>query len=209
MEPTKKLVATLGLVAATTLFVLIPKEEGRPARGYLDPAGIPTKCFGDTKNVVVGKVYSDAECAESLNVAIYEHCNPVLSATPHLKKSQYALVAACSFSYNAGVGAWYKTDAKRYADRNDIVKMCKAFMWNDKGQRIYIKARNRNTGQYDYLKGLDKRRQLERLLCEKDVQNPEQWEPMFSAKQDYVTILKEVDAELVKANFDYNLNDLR
>lgn len=209
MTPSKKLTTALGVIAATTLFVFIPKEEGRPLRGYVDPAGSPTKCFGDTKNVVVGKVYSDKECAESLDKAIYEHCNPVVSATPSLKQSQYALVAACSFAYNAGVGAWYKIDAKKYADRKDIAKMCKAFMWNDKGQRIYIKARNRNTGQYDYLKGLDKRRQLERMLCEKDVQSPEKWEPMFSAKQDYEAILKDVDAELAKESFDHNLNDLQ
>ena len=57
------LAALVGLPAAVMLYQMVPEHEGVVLKGYKDPIGIPTKCMGDTRDVVLGKRYSIEECA--------------------------------------------------------------------------------------------------------------------------------------------------
>jgi lysozyme len=184
-------------------------EEGRSKTGYLDPAGIPSKCYGDTSNVVVGRPYSDAECRASLETALIKHCGPVAQSVPGFRSKQYALTAGCSLGYNAGVGGWLQTDARQHMLHNEWPQACRAFMWSDTGKRIYITARNRHTGIYEYLPGLDKRRQIERLLCDHDVRGDDGWQPGGAALAEYNKLIAEVAADLAGVEKDYDLEDVK
>ena len=79
------LAGLVGAACAGLLYTHIPEDEGMVHRGYLDISGVPTKCAGDTRNVVVGRTYSKAECEESLGRALYDHAAPVLACIPTLR----------------------------------------------------------------------------------------------------------------------------
>lgn len=148
------LAAIVGAAAATLLYVTIPKDEGLRYVGYLDIVGIPTKCTGDTKNVVVGRRYSDAECRESLDKALVAHAAPVMSCTPGLRSDglDNQRAAAVSLAYNIGTAAYCRSTAARKFNAGDIRGACDAFLrWNNAGGRV--------------IRGLTLRRQRERALC--------------------------------------------
>lgn len=157
----KTLVGVVGAAAAALLLSVVPKFEGVVLRGYLDPAGIPTKCMGDTHDVVVGKRYSDAECRESLEKQLIVHAEPVLKCTPGLKGRTYQLGAAVSFAYNIGVGAYCGSTTARRFNTGDFRGACKAMNESDNGKAQWVTSRGR------VLPGLVKRRADEREICER------------------------------------------
>ncbi|UEP49667.1 lysozyme [Burkholderia ambifaria] len=159
--PKKTLVGVVGAAAAALLFSMVPKFEGTKLIGYFDPVGIPTKCMGDTTNVVVGQRYSEAECRELLERQLIVHAEPVLKCTPILKGHTYQLAAAVSFAYNVGTTAYCgSTTAKRF-NAGDWKGACRAMNEADNGRPQWVTARGR------VLPGLVKRRADERELCER------------------------------------------
>ncbi len=70
--------------------------------GYLGPIGIPTKCMGDTTNVLIGHRCTKAECQASLETQLVVHAAPMLACVPGRTNQ---LAAATSFAYNVGKGA--------------------------------------------------------------------------------------------------------
>ncbi|WP_321943049.1 lysozyme [Paraburkholderia tropica] len=157
----KSLAAVVGAGAAAVLMSVVPKFEGVVTRGYLDPVGIPTKCMGDTQNVVVGKRYSEAECRESLETQLIAHAEPVLKCTPSLAGHTYQLAAAVSFAYNIGAGAYCGSSTARRFNAGDWRGACKAMNESDAGRAQWVTSGGR------VLPGLVKRRDDERALCEK------------------------------------------
>ncbi|MGB8601598.1 MAG: lysozyme [Rhizomicrobium sp.] len=158
---TRKMV---GLSAAATLAAaLIVSFEGLALRGYRDPAGIATKCFGDTSNVVVGQRYSEAECLASLKYQLAAHGDGVLACAPTLAGHPAQLAASVSFAYNIGVGAFCKSSVARRFNAGDFKAACRAINQDDHGHPQWISAGGR------ILPGLVKRRAAERALCEKDL----------------------------------------
>ena len=97
-RPNKTLAGIVVAATAAFLFSTVPQHESIRLVGYLDPVGIPTKCMGDTTNVVVGRRYSDAECRESLERQLIAHAEPVLRCTPVLKGHTYQLAGPQSVS---------------------------------------------------------------------------------------------------------------
>ncbi|MEX3951965.1 lysozyme [Paraburkholderia sp. EG287B] len=157
----KTLVGVVGAATAALLLSTVPKLEGEVLRGYLDPVGIPTKCVGDTHDVVVGKVYSAAECRESLETQLIVHAEPVLKCTPGLKGRTYQLGAAVSFAYNVGTGAYCGSTTARRFNAGDYRGACKAMNESDSGKAQWVTSGGR------VLPGLVKRRALERAICER------------------------------------------
>ncbi|MCS6516986.1 lysozyme [Burkholderia thailandensis] len=155
------LAGVVGAAAAALLFSIVPKFEGVKLVGYLDPVGIPTKCMGDTRDVVVGKAYSEAECRASLETQLIAHAEPVLRCTPGLKDRPYQLAAAVSFAYNVGARAYCtSTTAKRF-NAGDLRGACRAINESDDGRPQWVTARGRE------MPGLVKRRAEERAICER------------------------------------------
>lgn len=151
------MVALIGAAASTLLIVSLNNVEGTKNVGYLDIAGIPTKCSGDTTDVVVGKYYSEQECYISTEKQALKHTQDVVRCTPVLAKGHDAqLVAASLLAYNIGGPAYCKSSAAKAFNRNDFHAACAAFApWN--------KARIR--GKLVTVKGLVNRRAFEKNLC--------------------------------------------
>lgn len=105
------LVAIVGTAAAALLTAEIPKDEGVVYRGYRDPVGIPTKCMGDTRDVVVGKVYTRAECLASMDKALVDHAAPVLRCAPAIRGNTNIIYASVSYAYNVGPSRFCKRAA--------------------------------------------------------------------------------------------------
>jgi len=161
----KRLISVVGIVAATILYTVVPKYEGVEQVGYLDPVGIPTKCMGDTNNVVVGKVYTMKECLDSLGDQLYKHAVPVVECTPSIVKYPETLAAAVSFAYNIGVSAYCKSQTAYYFNVGDFKLGCKRMNENAMGKPQWVTAKGK------VLKGLVIRRAEERALCEAGIKN--------------------------------------
>lgn len=171
MKHKGELASVVGLTAAAILYATIPEHEGVVLRGYLDPIGIPTKCMGDTSNVVVGKSYTMEECMDSMETQLIRHAEPVLRCTPVLRDHPYKLAAAVSFAYNFGTNAYCGSSIARAFNAGDFETACKRFNENAAGkpQWIYVKAGwdfQKMSWKYKSLPGLIKRRADERALCE-------------------------------------------
>ena len=161
-SPAKKgtLVALVGAATAAILVAIVPQFEGTILRGYLDPIGIPTKCMGDTTDVVVGYRYTEAECQASLERQLIAHAAPVLACVPALAGRTNQLAASVSFAYNIGTGAFCRSTAARRFNAGDWRGGCRAFNEDDAGRPQWVTAGGR------VLPGLVKRRAAERALCE-------------------------------------------
>ena len=100
----KTLAAVMGsATAAAALTGSLMTWEGKENVGYLDLAKIPTACFGDTNDVVVGKFYTDGECKARLERQAIVHVEGVLACVPTLRGKDAFLHAAGSMAYNIGV----------------------------------------------------------------------------------------------------------
>lgn len=155
------LVGIVGTLTASLLYVTIPEDEGTVYVGYLDIAGIPTKCTGDTRDVAVGRKYSPEECRQSLDRALVAHAAPVMACAPELRSTglDHARAAAVSLAYNIGTTAFCRSTIARKFNAGDIRGACNGFLAWDKA---------RVKGALRPVKGLTLRRQRERLLCLKD-----------------------------------------
>ena len=147
-----RLAAVVGMPVALMLIASIPADEGMVMRGYRDPVGIPTKCMGDTTDVIVGKVYSRAECDASMITQLIKHSKPVLACAPGLAGRTNQLWAAISWAYNVGTGAFCRSVAAKRFNAGDMRGGCNALSKP-------ITARGR------VLRGLVLRRQREVSTC--------------------------------------------
>lgn len=152
------LAAIVGTLAASSLFASIPEDEGTRYAAYRDIAGIPTICQGDTNNVFIGMVETPEGCRQRLEKQLVIHAKGAMACTPRLLEPgrDYQRAAAVSLAYNIGVGAYCKSSIDKYFDRGDFVRGCNNFM-------LYNKARVK--GQLRVVKGLNNRREKERLTC--------------------------------------------
>lgn len=173
--------AFIGLVGAGTAAIVVPETkqwEGKSNKAYLDIAKVPTICFGDTADVRMGQVASDAECDERLYRQLYNHAKPVLQCVPALSapERQSQRAASIVFAYNIGTGGFCNSTAARRFNARDWRGGCEAFMaWNK------IKVSASHVASYQKrgekcsrdtkgvwrctVKGLTNRRTAERKIC--------------------------------------------
>lgn len=148
------LVALLGAGGAALFLDTTADFEGYVPEGYRDPVGIPTKCFGDTTNVVIGKQYTFDECAASINRHGLALAKPVMDCIPELAyKPDKVKAAILSMTYNIGSGAMCKSSVARYANAGKWELACQRMA------EIYKTAKGRE------LPGLVKRRAHESAMC--------------------------------------------
>ncbi len=180
-KPGKKTLAGLvGVSAAASLFVLIPREEsGRVVnavvengqvtvthvRGaehrtaYRDVVGVLTICDGDTHNVVPGQVATRAECTDRLERQLIAHTEPVLRCVPALGRPERSnqLVAAVSLAYNIGPG---RVGGGGFCG-STAARLFNAGRWREGCDALV--RHNRAGGRV--LAGLTARRNRERAIC--------------------------------------------
>lgn len=131
--------------------VCVSGFEGLRQFAYYDPVGIPTACFGETKNIRMGMKFSRAECDRMLVDSLIEHDDGMMRCTtvPLADETRAALL---SFTYNVGVGAYCKSTLVRKLNAGDVKGACDQLLRWDRASGVR-------------LPGLTKRRAAERELC--------------------------------------------
>jgi lysozyme len=61
-----KAVGIIGAAALAISAPLVAKWEGKRNDPYRDIVGVPTVCYGDTRDVTMGRRVGDAECTDRL-----------------------------------------------------------------------------------------------------------------------------------------------
>ena len=159
VRPSTALLALMG-TAAVQYLAITADFEGYVPEGYRDPVGIPTKCFGDTTGVKLGKKYSFEECERSLNEHSVEIIRPVRECIKDFDKLPDKTKAAlASMAYNIGPDAMCKSSVVKYANAKNYTRMCSRI------SEIYLYATDRKTGKKKELRGLKLRREKESALC--------------------------------------------
>lgn len=148
----------IGLSAALVLAGAgtVSYYEGVSNKAYLDPVGIWTICYGETKGVNKGDYKTDEECLDSLAEELTEHHKKMVMyvKTPISQKEEAAYL---SFTYNVGVGAFSKSTLLKKLNSGDRVGACNQLLrWDKAGGKR--------------LKGLTLRRESENKLCLEGVQ---------------------------------------
>jgi len=140
-------------ILAAVLVSVVGGFEGLRTVAYLDPVGIPTVCFGETKGVKLGDRYTKAECKDMLKESLIEHevgMRQCLRRPDDLPDLTYG--AFLSFTYNVGVGSFCRSTLARKANANDLVGACNELPRWTKAKGIT-------------LPGLVTRREEEKSMC--------------------------------------------
>lgn len=143
------------LAASSIAVPMIAEREGFVPVGYPDPGPLgvklPTACFGATKGIVLGKRYTEQECAQMLADDVVRHGLDIAPCLPPTLPLE-TRAAFISFGYNVGSGAFCASTLSRKARAGDLAGACNELLrWTKAGGRE--------------LPGLVKRRKAERELC--------------------------------------------
>jgi lysozyme len=132
---------------------LIGGFEGLRTTAYLDPVGIPTVCYGETRGVELGDRHTAEECRAMLGDALVEFEQDMRACLDHpdeIPDGPYT--AFLSLAYNIGNGAFCRSTLVRLANEGDLRGACNQLpRWNRAGGRV--------------LQGLVNRRAKEREIC--------------------------------------------
>lgn len=142
-----------GAAITAAVVAFVGAAEGLRQTAYLDPVGIPTICFGETRGVRLGMKKTRPECEAMLLGSLAEHEEGMarcLRRPDDLPDGAYA--AFLSFTYNVGPGAFCRSTLARKANAGDLAGACDELLRWDKARGIR-------------LPGLTKRRKEERLMC--------------------------------------------
>jgi len=147
---TKKTAAWLSVCIAC-----VAGAEGVRRVAYVDPVGIPTVCFGETRGVKLGQEYSFEQCRDMLGDRVEEFGRGVdrcvAHALPPRRKAAYV-----SFAYNVGIEAFCSSTLVKKENAGNTVGACDELLRWTKAKGVT-------------LPGLVKRRQQERELCMADL----------------------------------------
>ena len=112
-----------------------------------------TVCFGETRGVEQGDVYTKKQCEEMLGGALVSFESGMrncLNEPDNLPAGPY--IAFLSLTYNIGAGAFCGSSVARYANAGNLPAACKAILlWNKAGGRL--------------VQGLVNRRRDENKIC--------------------------------------------
>ena len=137
-------------VAATAGF------EGLRTSTYFDVGGIPTICFGETKNIKVGDKFTPEQCKQMLGDRLVNDFGPAVDRCVNHPLPPERKAAYTSFTYNVGASAFCKSSIARLENEGDVIGACNALM---KYNKIRV------VGVLIYSPGLNNRRTEERQLC--------------------------------------------
>ncbi len=129
---------------------VIPIFEGREHQAYLDVGNVPTICEGDTNNVQMGDVATDAECDERTRREIYR-IDRIIDRYVKVPLRPYQRAALISFIYNVGEGAFKSSTLLKKLNSGHPGWCHELDRWNKVQGKVW--------------NGLTKRRALERKLC--------------------------------------------
>lgn len=146
----------IAAATAAATAIAIPAEGLRQV-AYSDPVGLLTVCYGETRGVERGRLYSREECKALLDASMREAVEQVERCAPGLPWP--ALAAFADATYNVGpriVCDQQASGIARNLRAGNIEAACRGLPAWDKA---------RVAGVLVPLPGLAKRRQREMALC--------------------------------------------
>lgn len=136
---------------AAAVCAFVGGYEGLQLVAYRDPVGIPTICYGETRNVRMGMTASKAECDAKLLASLIAHEDGMLRCLIR-PLPEGAHLAFLSLTYNIGVARFCASTLARKANAGDIAGACDELpKWNRAGGVEW--------------RGLTRRRAAERDIC--------------------------------------------
>jgi lysozyme len=151
--PATKIVAAV-LSASAIATGVVAEREGLHLKAYYDVVGVPTVCYGHTRNVVFGKAYTLNECLRLLAGDLVDHGVRLSECVDVSWMPQESLAAFISFTYNVGIGAFCKSTAAAHLKKKELAEACAQLSrWVYAGGKVY--------------RGLVIRREIERTFCER------------------------------------------
>jgi lysozyme len=152
MSRVKKTAGIVGGVAALAVFFTGAKE-GLELKTYRDAVGIPTYCYGETRNARMGQVFTKPQCDMIFIARLDEFGEGIERCAPSIKQAPpKRYVAHLSLAYNIGTGAYCKSSVARLQNAGHDIAACDMFLkWNRAGGMV--------------LRGLTRRRIEERDWC--------------------------------------------
>lgn len=150
-KPTRKQAAIIGLAAA----IAVPFEGLRQV-AYYDPPGILTVCYGSTRNVEKGKVYSLEECHARLDADMLEAVQAVDRRFPDAPENVAAAFADAVYNLGPVIVTPSSSTAARHLA---------AGRWREACDQLPRWDKARIAGTLVALPGLKRRRAAERELC--------------------------------------------
>ena len=155
--PKKRLdVRRKALIVAAASAVAAPMEGLRQV-AYYDPPGVLTVCYGSTKNVEKGKVYSIGECKARLSADMLEAVEAVDRCVPGLPDGPLIAFSDAVFNLGPPIACnKQKSTAARMLAAGDISGACRQLPRWDKASVA---------GVMMPLPGLTKRRAAEMRIC--------------------------------------------
>lgn len=162
IQPFKSRIAK-GTAAGALVLTMLSGFEGVRLVAYRDPVGIPTACFGETRNIHMGDRFTMQQCKDMLGDSAMEFERGVRSCLLYPDKVPIgAYVASISFAYNLGVGAYCRSSIVTLLNKGQYVAACDRFS-------LYNKATIPGTKIKIVLPGLTTRRAEERAVCRGEV----------------------------------------
>jgi lysozyme len=140
------------LAACALAMPVITHNEGLVLRGYRDPIGVATSCWGHTgPEVEVGKVYTLEQCQTLLAKDAVAHGLDIGNCLP-AELPVKTRAAFISFGFNVGAVSFCRSTLAAKAKAGDLVGACNELpRWVNAGGKK--------------LPGLVKRRDQEKALC--------------------------------------------
>lgn len=145
--------------ASAILLSSVALWEGTRYVPYKDIAGVPTVCQGYTgKDIVMGRRYSQEECAAFLKKELKVHSDGVLACiSVPINQSQYN--AYTLFAYNVGVQGFCNSRATKLLNEGKAIESCWALSRGPNGKPVWSFVGDK------FVQGLYNRRQYETAMC--------------------------------------------
>lgn len=151
----KRVLKSKGARWAIIAVALVGGFEGLRTTAYRDVVGVPTICYGETKNVQMGDRFTKTECDQMLADRLQEF-NDGVNKCLKVDVPDKVRAAFVSLAYNIGVAGFCSSTTLRRANAGDLVAACMAMTrWN----------KATVNGKLREVHGLTVRRGAERDLC--------------------------------------------
>jgi lysozyme len=131
--------------------------EGMRTTPYYDVGGVPTACFGETKNIKMEDRFTPEQCWDLLAGRIEKDFGPEVDRCTKVPLTPERKAAAVDFAYNLGEGTYCKKIAPLFNAGKTQAGCDKMLEFN----------KARSYGVLTEFPGLTKRRHAERELCMK------------------------------------------
>lgn len=105
---------------------VVSYNEGFSGDAYLDSAGIPTICYGETKGVKLGQRRSLSDCQKQLIQSVGDHAK-ALEGLP-MSLPDVVLLGSIDMAYNVGVSGFYNSKVRRYLSEGNYSMAGKAVL---------------------------------------------------------------------------------